>query len=150
MNDGIYRIFKLRYDSNGQAHRKLVCRILVSGGQLWHLEDHHSMEDILPEGPVSDITSRRFEQLKHSGYHQVVDENDIQEGLHPDHLEAVDTGSIESETKFMMTGKGIENPALVELWDHAIMVDGKRLSDAEANQLLAEVHAGRVFLSPVD
>lgn len=148
--DGLYRIYKLRFDETQQKHKRLIGRLLIHQGALWHLEDHDQIHELFPEGQISAQTARRFDQFKHSGYFQVVNEEDLHAGYHPEHVEELDLGEIKAEAKFIMTGDGLAKPSIVELWDHVVVVDGHRLDDSEAQQLLHEVQAGRIVLSPVE
>lgn len=150
IHDGIYRLYKVRFDHAHQAHRRLAGRVLVEGGQVKHLEDHHALQELLPEGPVTPDTERRFRQLARSGYHELIHENDIARGAHPQEFQDMDIGAIEPEHRFIMTGDGLTNPAIVEMWDDAISVDGRHIDDNEAHQLLGEVAAGRLVLTPLD
>ncbi|WNM70323.1 hypothetical protein [Myxococcus phage Mx1] len=148
--DGIYRIYKLRHTEDGQTHRKLAARLFIHEGQVHHLEDHHDMDRMFPEGPFTPQLQRRMRQLASSGYHQVVDEAHIAQGHHPELVEQLDIGPIQAEHRFLMTGANLPNPQLVELWDHAVVLDGRRLEDDEAHQLLQEVAVGRLTLTPLD
>jgi hypothetical protein len=150
IQDGLYRIYKSRFDEAKQKHIRLIGRILVHQNTLFHLEDHDQIHEMFPEGPISKTTARRWDQLRNSGYFQVVDENDLHAGEHPEHTEELDLGEIKAEAKFIMTGDGLAKPSIVELWDHAVVVDGHRLDDSEAQQLLHEVQSGRVVLTPVE
>lgn len=150
ISDGIYRLYKVRYDHAHQQHRRLAGRLLVANGQIQHLEDHHSLQELIPEGPVTPQVERRFKQLSRSGYHELLHEEDISRGEHPDEFEDLDVGAIEPEHRFIMTGDGLANPAIVEMWDDAISVDGRRVDDTEAHQMLGEVAAGRLVLTPLD
>jgi hypothetical protein len=150
IQDGLYRIYKTRFDEAKQKHIRLVGRILAHQGALFHLEDHDHIHELLPEGEVSPTTARRWEQLRNSGYYQVIEEGDLHAGEHPEHVEELDLGEIKAESKFIMTGDGLAKPSVVELWDHAVVVDGHRLDDSEAQQLLHEVQSGRVVLTPVE
>lgn len=150
IQDGLYRIYGIRFDEANQKHVRMVARLMIHQGFLFHLEDHDNIHELLPEGQVTKTTAQRWEQLRNSGYYEVVDENDLSAGEHPEHVEELDLGEVKAESKFIMTGDGIQNPAVVELWDHAVVVDGRRLDDTEAQQLLNEVQAGRVVLTPVE
>lgn len=151
MENGIYKISQLRYDEGDQVHKKLVGRILVQDGQLQHLESHHSVVDeLLPEGQITPSVQRLFNQLKSSGYYEVVNEKHISAGHHPNHVQELDLGEVEADHKFIMTGPTLHNPAMIEMWDDAVVMDGRRLDDNEAHQLLGEVAAGRLVLTPID
>lgn len=150
IQDGIYRIYKLWFDEAGETHRKLDARLHFEAGQCKHLEDHHAIDEMFPEGPVTPVMERRLTQLKHSGYHEVIHEKDIAEGHHDSEVDALDLGDAEAEHKFIMTGEGVAQPALVHLWDHRVEVDGRTLDEAEAQQLLHEVAGGRITLTPLD
>jgi hypothetical protein len=150
IHDGIYRIYKVRYDEMGETHRRLAMRLLISNGEIKHLEDHHGGDELLPEGPVTPLLERRFLQLQHSGYHEVIHEGDIAAGQHESEVEPLDVGPAEPEHRFIMTGDGVAHPAHVEMWDDVVTVDGRQLDDTEAHQLLSEVAAGRLVLTPLD
>lgn len=149
ITDGIYRIYKLRHDQTGETHRKLAARLLVHQGICHHLEDHHDMEDLFPEGQVTPQFGRRLTQLAHSGYHEVVHEDDLHAGHHPEYVEPLDIGAVEPEARFIMTGEGLVHPQHVEMYEEAIYVDGKRLDDNDAHHLMTEVSHGRLHLQPV-
>jgi hypothetical protein len=151
IQEGKYRIFRLRHGADGQTHRQLMTRIWVSGGNIWHLEDHgHFGEDLFPEGPVTGKAAKRFQQMQHNGYYQIVHEDALGSGHHPEHIRDLEFGDVQAEHKFIMTGDGMKGPTVLELWDHAVVVDGRRLDDSEAQHLLSEVQAGRVTLTPVE
>lgn len=151
MDNGIYRIYQLRYSENEQIHRRLAARILVHDGNIHHLESHHSaVEELLPEGPITPLVQRKFSQLRNSGYYEVVDEKHVAAGHHPAEVPEMDLGEVEADHKFIMTGPSLVNPAMIEMWDDAVVMDGRRLDDTEAHQLLGEVAAGRLILTPLD
>lgn len=147
--DGIYRIYKLRHDDIGETHRRLAARLHFQEGNCIHLEDHGSIDAMFPEGRVSPLMERRFMQLKHSGYFEVIHESDIAAGHHHSEVEDLDVGEVEAEHKFIMTGEGLSNPAHVEIWDDIIEVDGRQLDEGEAHHLLDEVRHGRLHLQPI-
>lgn len=148
--DGIYRIYSLRHTDAGDTHRRVAARLLIQNGQLEHLEDHMSMDKVFPEGPVTPQIERRFRQLKNSGYHELVSEADVAKGMHTDEVKDLDVGAIEPEHRFIMTGENSPSPALVEMWDDVITVDGRQLDHDEAHSLLGEVSSGRLILTPLD
>lgn len=149
--DGIYKIYQLRHDETDETHRRLVSRLLVHGGQIVHLEAHHNaIDEMFPEGPVTDVAERRFLQLQHSGYYEVVNEADVAAGHHESEVEPLDLGHLEADHKFILTGEGLPHPQLIEMWDDAVVVDGRRLDDTEAHHLLQEVASGRLSMTPLD
>lgn len=150
VSDGIYRVYQLRHDDAGETHRRLSARLLIQNGQLTHLENHTQMDDMFPEGPVSPTIERRLHQLGSSGYHELISEADIAKGDHPDELEDLDVGAVEPEHRFIMTGENVANPALVEMWDDVITIDGRQLDHDEAHSMLSEVSSGRLILTPLD
>lgn len=148
--DGIYRIYQLRFDEADRQHRTLAARFLIQDGHLHHLEDHKSMGEDFPEGPIAPEVERHFKMLQHSGYYEVIHESDVAAGHHPEEVPLFDLGDCEAEHKFVVTGDGLAEPSHVEMWDDAIEVDGRRLSEHEAHHLLSEVASGRLVLTPVD
>lgn len=151
ITEGIYRIYKLRHDEAGETHRRLSARLHIQAGKVLHLEAHHdTVSEMFPEGPVTPTIERRLLQLQHSGYYEVIHEADMAEGHHESEVPHLDLGHTEAEHKFIMTGDGITHPQLVEMWDDVVTVDGRHLDDTEAHQLLGEVAAGRVHLTPMD
>lgn len=148
--DGIYRIYKLRHDEAEQTHRRLAARLHFSNGQVVHLENHHGMDDLIPEGPVTPQIERRFNQLRRSGYHEVIHEEHIAAGHHETEVDPLDVGNIAPDHKFIMTGAGLTNPAIVELWHDAMTLDGRDVDETEAHQIMGEVAAGRLVLTPID
>lgn len=149
IEEGIYRIYILRHEGE-RTHRRMAARLLIHGGQIHHLEDHHQMDSLFPEGPLTPQLQLRLARLQQNPYYEVIHENDIAAGHHPQELPTLDLGHSESEHKFIMTGDGITHPAMVEMWDDVIEVDGRRLDDTEAHHLLTEVAAGRVVMTPIE
>lgn len=150
IQDGIYRLYKLRHDEAGETHRRLAGRMMVQNGQVQHLEDHSDMEHLFPEGPITKLHEQRFHQLEHSGYAEIINEADVTKGHHADELQDLDVGSVEPEHRFIMTGPGVAAPALVEMWDDVITIDGRQLDHDEAHAMLGEVSSGRLVLTPLD
>jgi len=149
ISNGIYRLYKLHHDELNNTTRSLAGRILVHDGQIEHLEDHGGMDRLLPSGPVTPALERRFSRLTSSGYHELINEADIAAGHHPDEVQDLDVGPVEAEHKFIMTGDGVSTPAMVEMWDDIITVDGRELDAVEAHSLLNEVAGGRIVLTPI-
>lgn len=148
--DGIYRVYQLRHDEAGETHRRLTARLLIQDGQLQHLEDHAKVDKLFPEGPVTPLIEQRFHQMEHSGYHELVSEANVAKGHHPDEVQDLDVGAVEPEHRFIMTGDGVAAPALVEMWDDVITIDGRQLDHDEAHAMLGEVSSGRLVLTPLD
>jgi hypothetical protein len=148
--DGIFRIYKLRYSDDDQEHRRLAGRVWIQGGEVRHLEDHTDIDSLLPEGKITPQTERRFKQLSRSGYFQIINEKDISEGHHASEVDPLDVGPAEPEHRFMMTGDGLANPAMVELWDNSMAIDGRDIDHQEAQHIMDEIRSGRLILTPLD
>jgi hypothetical protein len=149
IDEGIYRIYKLRHADDGSVGRRMWMRVFIHDGQVQHLEDHDNAQRFLPEGPMTPHLSRRLEQLQHSPYFEVIHERDLGEGMHAEHVAPLELGEITPDHKFVMTGPSLPNPQILELWGEAVVLDGRRLDENEAHQLLSEVGAGRLSLTPV-
>lgn len=148
--DGIYRIYKVRFDERGEKHRLIAARLHFENGQVEHLENHHDLDTLFPEGPVTPAMVRTFMRFKTNPYTEVIHEADIHEGHHDSEVQELDIGTAEPEHRFTLTGPSIPHPQIVEMWDDVVVLDGRELDDSEAHQLLGEVKAGRLHLVPMD
>lgn len=148
MKDSIYRIYQLGHTD--KPFRRLVARFAIHGGNVIHLEDHlHSLRDTLPEGVFSDDHKSQMLRMAHSPYYQIVNENNIEQGDHPDDVIEIDHGVNGPERTFEMTVPGAPKPFKLELTGRVVTVDGKRLSEQDAAGLLEQVKAGQISLKPL-
>jgi hypothetical protein len=147
--DGIYRIFRHRFDDAGTQHSRYLGRIVLLDGHLTHLEDHcASLGKLLPEGPMDESILQRFRSLQHSPYHEVVRESDIEAGAHDHHIPTLDLGEAEPEASYMLTGEGISMPQLIQVWAGCVTVAGERADDERVREMMERVKAGRWTLTP--
>ena len=86
-DDGTYRLYR-RYPADNGEEQKLIARFAIVGGVVQHLEDRDGiLEDIIPEGKLSDVGLRRLASMEHSAYWRLVNAQDT-DG--PDLLPEVD------------------------------------------------------------
>lgn len=149
--DGIYRVYAHRFDEAGQRHDRIMGRFAIEQGLLLILEDHYGkLHHLFPQGLITARTKKRMENLERSGYHQIVREDHVNQGHHPEHARDMDLGEMEPEARFMVSGEGVHAPQLLEIWSGAVVLAGRRLSDMETRELMNGVHAGKLILSPMD
>jgi hypothetical protein len=149
--EGVYRLIAHRYDASGQQHDRLLGRFFIHQNVLVHLEDHTGvLENWFPQGIVTPRTVERLQRVGSTGYYEIVHEDDLNAGNHPDHLEEMDLGPVRPEAVFTLNGEGLPAPELVEVWGDSIEVGGRRLNDAEGADLMDRVRAGTLVLTPVE
>lgn len=147
--DGVYRLIVHRFDDAGARHDRLAGRFVIENGMLTILDDYMGkLHQLFPVGLVTARTKQRIASVDRSGYMQLVREDHVNEGEHPEHVNELDLGELQPEATFMLVGEGIPAPQLVEVWSNAVMVAGKRLSDLEARDLMDKVEAGKLILTP--
>jgi hypothetical protein len=137
----VIRLYELRHDESDAApQRRTIGRLWIQGDKVRHLEDYHGrLEELFPEDIPFSAVERRLTMLQRNPYYEVIDEKDLAEGHHPHELKQLDLGEMEADQKFQM----------VEIWHDAVMIDGRRLEEDEARQVLHEVSSGRLVLTPV-
>jgi hypothetical protein len=149
--EGVYRLIVHRFDGQGQQHDRTAGRFLIHQNVLVHLEDHSgNLEHWFPQGVLTARTTARLQDIGRSGYYELLHEDHVNEGHHPDRVEEMELGPVQPEAVFTLNGEGLPAPELVEVWADAIEVGGRRLGDREAADLMDKVRAGTLVLTPVE
>lgn len=144
--DGVYRVYKLRHLEGGME-KHLAARFLIHEGAITHLEDHTGvLASMFPEGPVSENAEARLDL--HNGYTQVINEDDLNAGHHPEHIPDFDTGiSLPDAIFAMITPDGQQMKLVVH--GNVVEVNGRRLNEAETNDILQAIENGQVQLQEI-
>lgn len=149
--EGVYRLLASRFDDAGHRHERMVGRFMVHQGILLHLEDHSgALHELFPSGLITHRTQVRMDTIARSGHYRLLHEDDINQGVHPQHVQALDLGRTEPDSTFTLNGQGMPVPQIVEVWGDVVEVAGKRLSDDELHQIMSSVRDGTLILSPVE
>ena len=87
MREGIYRLYRNYAGKDGRLQRRLVGRFILYGNTLNDLEDHDGvLESLAPDHRVSAETLARLRSMQQSPYWDLVHEEEVQSGEHPDLL----------------------------------------------------------------
>lgn len=87
MREGIYRLYRRYTDDKAQTQRRLVARFVLYGESLTTLEDHDGVvESLAPDGHVNSRTIQHLHSMGASPYWELVHEDAVQAGEHPDLL----------------------------------------------------------------
>lgn len=149
MEDGVYRIYALSHGE--KLNRRLMGRVALVDGYLHQLEDHFgTLDAALPNGQMTEAATRCLQGMAHSPYYQVVNEEHINDGHHPQDIPDLDVGQMAPESCFMLAGEGLAAPQLVEIWGDAVVVAGRRLSESDLHELMGKVREGLLHLTPVE
>jgi hypothetical protein len=85
--NGIYRLYRESPEGHEKVDERLVGVFAIVGGDIHHMEDHDGiLEDIVPEGRLTDHIFSRMVQLEDSPYWRLVHEDDVQDGEYPELL----------------------------------------------------------------
>lgn len=96
MREGIWRLYRLYVGDSLKPQRRMVGRFLLYGDTLGVLEDHDDiLEKLAPNGVVNEDVLKRLALLDRSPYWELVNEDDIQAGEHPEHLPELQDGGPE-------------------------------------------------------
>lgn len=83
MKEGILRLYHTIVDENDNFHKMLMAKFVFYGNRIVVLEDHSGiMDDLVPQGKVTDQILNRLERLNDSPYWAIISEQDIREGNH--------------------------------------------------------------------
>ncbi len=149
--EGIYRLYSLRFTADGQQTKRMVGRFLVHNGNLRFLEDHSGyLHRMFTPGEVTPQTIDRLHSIKQNGYWDLIHEDALHAGEHPEHVPDLDTGdqTATPEATFTVSGKDLPAPQHLEVWSGCCVLDGKKLSDSEVEILMSRVELGKLTLTP--
>lgn len=148
INKGAYRIFQHTVGHWGAVKRP-VGRVLFKDGQCHVLEDNDGiLRNELPEGEVGDKHEDFMRRLSHSYMFEVVPEEEINQGEHPDLIPNLPLGEPEPDHKYLLQD-GENEPQRVEIYDSHWIVDGQNLGPDEQNQLFMDIRSGKKRLFPI-
>lgn len=147
--EGIYRLYSLDYDDKGHTQRKLAARFAIHGGQVIHMEDHtHDLPTFLPEGPADERIEGQLRRMRRSSYYHLINESDIDAGDYPDEVTEVEHGVDGPEAVYQVAAPNNPQPLKVEVTGQVVTVNGKRISDEEAQALLQAAANGEIQMEP--
>lgn len=148
---GLYRLYHLRFTSDGQQSRRMVGRFLIYNGHIRILEDHHgSLHELLGSGELTTQTIERLNSMKRSGYWELIHEDDLNQGNHPEHVPDLDMGPEQPtpEATFTVSGSSLPAPQHLEVWPDVCVLDGKNLTKEEVEVLMSAIEMGKLTLTP--
>lgn len=86
--NGVYRLYHRHSRGHEDVSRRLVGVFVVIKGVVHHMEDHEgNLQDIIPEGKLTERTLLRMMNLAQSPYWILVHEENINAGYHPELLD---------------------------------------------------------------
>ncbi len=85
MKEGVWRLYRLYPDEDGNVQKRLVARFILVGDRLEHLEDHDGIMESFGER-LDARGLARLTSMMHSPYWALVHEDDIKSGEHTDLL----------------------------------------------------------------
>ncbi len=145
---GTYRVFEIMHNE-GKPHDQLVARFLIDDGAFHILEDYnHVLVDSLPEGVYDEGHEKVLTQLSNSGYFKVIHEKDANEGNHESLIEDLDVGDVEPDSEFLIHEEGTA-PQTLQMYGGTAILDGKKLSDEELQQLMDKVKSSEFTMHPI-
>jgi hypothetical protein len=147
-DNGTYRIIQ-KFPTNGKTEDRLVGRFYVGAGQFSLIEDPLCLfRDQLIDGPMDEAHSKVLEHLLHSGYYCLIHEDEINEGHYDDLLEDMDIGVTEPDAEYLLI-TGDSEPQRIDVYGNNFVVNGQKLSDEEADELLFKVHQHEYRMIPL-
>lgn len=151
LRDGVYLVLACKHaDNPTDPYRALAGRFSVEGHEIEHLEDHFGhLKEAVPEGPLTHAHVRALANLMASGYYELLHEDDLEGGKHPElvpefplHYGAVPTYQIKG---------GDLSGQQVKIYGSTVFTqDGGEMSEMQARQLLSAAEAGEIKLVPVE
>lgn len=145
--DNIYLVYRVHPAEDGQIHRVLVGKFLLTPDHFQVLEDHVGWLSRLEKLPPAEV-ARRIHSLSESMYYQVMNLEDVRQGQHPDVLPQVQAGGQEApESTFSYHREGMASPQTLEFVQGKPYLDGHPLSDEELALILDNVQRGSATLS---
>ncbi len=149
--EGIYRLYSLTFTEDGQQMRHLDGRFLIHNGYLRILEDSGgNLHKFLPPGEMTPLVTERLDRVRRSGYYELLHEDALHSGVHPDHVPELDFGDADAhpEATFTVSGPSLPAPQHLEVWQDSVILDGKKMSDDEVKVLMSAVELKKLVLTP--
>jgi hypothetical protein len=141
LNKGTYRIFAVMH-TYGKPQERQMGRFTVQNGQFFILEDYDGvLEEMLPEGPFSDIHKRALSSLFHSGYFKLVDEKEVNQGVHEDLIPDLDIGNTEPDSEAILSYDD-QDPQMIEIFGDKMVRHGQVLPQEEVDKIMEDVNNG--------
>jgi hypothetical protein len=152
IQNGVYRLYAIHHGEHpGETKHRLAARFMVDDGNLEILEDHYGhMDDVLPEGPLTEAHRRALAYLLDSGYWSCQHEDARDGGEHPETLAEFQLPPLpEGVPTFRIKG-GEFNGQELKVAGDTVIVGGQKLPEAQAHALLQAAEAGEIELELVE
>jgi hypothetical protein len=152
IQNGVYRLYAIHHGEHpGEIKHRLAARFMVDDGNLEILEDHYGhMDDVLPEGPLTEAHRRALAYLLDSGYWSCQHEDARDGGEHPETLAEFQLPPLpEGVPTFRVKGGEFDGQELKVAGD-TVIVGGQKLPEAQAQALLRAAEAGEIELELVE
>jgi hypothetical protein len=148
LDKSTYRIFAVIH-TYGKPQERQIGRFTIKNGQFFILEDYDGiLEEMLPEGPFSDIHKRALDSLFHSAYFKLVDEKKVNQGEHEDLIPDLDIGNTKPESEAILSYPD-QDPKMIEIYGDKMVIDGKVLSAEDSKQMIEHIRNGEAKLTYV-
>jgi hypothetical protein len=155
----VYLIYKIHPHAKGHIEKTLLGKFALENGTFEILEDHGLPKDLASKPPAQ--AARLLHRFTNSMYYDVINMQDLMNGLHPDYIKDHDTKqAIDDEMKAAVTRGGPETPASdfefdriggegprkLSVSDGQVFMDGHLLSQDEIDLVQGHVKGGKAFL----
>jgi len=131
--------------NQGQVSRHLAGRFLTAGNHLHVLEDYHGLlSRHLNEGPLDTDSFKKIHELYNSQYLHVANQQEIEDGKHPDILpEAkLDPKPSRRPSSFEYQHQGSERPDFIDFHEGVPHFNGVPTTHAHVHSLMNNVQNG--------
>lgn len=157
--ENIYFIFNVKPHAKGHIERVLLGKFLLGEGKFEVLENHGLPDEILNDTPAQ--AARAIHRLTSSMYYEVVNMQDLINGLHPEFIKPIDEkeslaadiknviGQQEQEAPsgdFEYDRVGGEGPRVLSVSDGQVFLDGHLLTADEVKRVQEHVQTGKAYL----
>ena len=160
--ENIFFVFNTKPHEKGHVERVLLGKFLLNNGHFEILEDHGLPEglDTLPPAEAA----KQIHRLTTSMYFEVVNMQDLVNGLHPDLIKDKATQDAlhddiktvigksskdEPENDFEYDRIGSEGPKKLSISDGQVFLDGHLLTEEEVNKIQEHVQTGQAYLKKI-
>jgi hypothetical protein len=158
--ENIYYIFNVKPHEAGHIDRVLLGKFLLDNGNFEILEDHGLPKGLASKPPAE--AANIIHRYTSSMYYEVVNLQDLVNGLHPELIKDPDTkesmdedlrtqigknaSSEPKSTEFEYDRIGAEGPRILSVSDGQVFLDNHLLTQDEIDRVQSHVKEGKAFL----
>lgn len=157
--ENIYYIFHVVPHAKGHIERVLLGKFFLGDGKFEVLEDHGLPEELADAQPVKG--ARIIHRLANSMYYEVINAQDMANGLHTNHIKSTDEkAGQEADIQNVINQQsqeppssdyeydrvGGEGPRMLSVSDGQVFLDGHLLTADEIARVQDHVKTGKAYL----